>query len=170
MKKIVLSALLATALFTSCKEAKQASPETPENSTGYTLDKSANIDYAKQTLISCAKGDLDTYKSLYADTVIFWDNSTKETLQENINIFKAIQSKGISIKLDTFYNAFETIKKVPSLDNGAVNFIHLYCVLTFSKGDKKVSIDFYQANALKGGKIVREWDYYDASGLNELMK
>ena len=166
MKKIVFSAIIAMALIASCKEAKETAPM----GSGYTLDSSANIDYAKKTLISCAKGDLDTYRSLYADTAIFWDNSAKETVDENINVFKAIQAKGISIKLDTIYTAFETVQKVPNPDHGAVNFVHIYCNLTFSKGDKKTSIAFYQANALKGGKIIREWDYYDASGLAELMK
>lgn len=56
------------ALIASCKEAKETAPM----GSGYTLDSSANIDYAKKTLISCAKGDLDTYRSLYADTAIFY--------------------------------------------------------------------------------------------------
>ena len=167
MKKILFSTVIAMTVFAACKDANQTTY--PAN-TGYTLDKSANIDYAKQTLINCSKGDLDTYKGLYADTAYFWDNATKETVQENVDIFKAIQAKGISIKLDTFYNAFETVNTVPDPETGAVNYTHIYCSLTFSKGDKKVVIPFYQANALKGGKIIREWDYYDATGLNELMK
>jgi len=169
MKKILFSAVIAMTLFAACKDANQTTSTTPAN-TGYTLDSSANIDYAKQTLIISSKGDLDAYKSLYADTAYFWDNASKETVQENVDIFKAIQAKGITMKLDTFYNAFETVNNVADPSTGAVNFTHIYCSITFSKGDKKVTIPFYQANALKGGKIIREWDYYDATGLNELMK
>ncbi|MCX6289940.1 MAG: hypothetical protein NTW92_09290 [Bacteroidetes bacterium] len=167
MKKILFITVIAMTLFAACKDANQT---TSPAKTGYILDSSANIDYAKQTLINCAKGDLDTYKSLYADTAYFWDNATKETLQQNVDVFKAIQAKGITIKLDGFYTAFETVNTVPDPETGAVNYTHIYCGLTFSKGDKKVYVNFYQANAIKGGKIIREWDYYDATGINELMK
>ena len=167
MKKMLFGALCAVSLFAACDQKKENTA--PEND-GYVLNKSENIEYAKQTLISCSKGDLDTYKSLYADTVVFYNNSSKETIAQNIAIFNEMKAKGIEIKLDTFYNAFETVDKVADPENGAKNFIHIYCQLTFTKGDKKVTIPFYQANALKDGKIVREYDYYDASGLMDLMK
>ena len=167
MKRLIIGSLFAVCVFTACDQKKENT--TPEND-GYVLNKSENIEYAKKTIISCAKGDLDTYKSLYADTAIFYNNSSKETLAQNIDLFKVIKAKGIEIKLDTFYNAFETVDKVADSENGAKNFIHIYCKLTFTKGDKKVEIPFYQANAIKDGKIVREYDYYDASELNELMK
>ena len=164
---MLFGALCAVSLFAACDQKKESSA--PEND-GYVLNNSENIEYAKKTLINCSKGDLDAYKALYADTAIFYDNSAKETLAENLAIFKAMKAKGIEIKLDTFFNAFETVDKVADPENGAKNFIHIYCQLTFSKGDKKVTIPFYQANALKDGKIVREYDFYDATGINELMK
>lgn len=168
MKKLLFGLLLTSILISACEPKKQ-NTTTTEND-GYVLNKSKNIEYAKKTLISCSKYDLDTYKSLYADSVIFYDNAAKETLAQNVAIFNAMKAKGLEIRLDTIYNAFETVDKVADPKTGAKNYIHIYCQLTFSKGDKKVVIPFYQANALKDGKIIREYDYYDASGLADLMK
>ena len=168
MKKLLLGSLFAVTLFAACDQKKE-STTTPE-SDGYVLNKSDNIEYAKKTIVNAAKGDLDAYKALYADTAIFYDNAAKETLAQNVAIFNEMKAKGIEIKLDTIYNAFETVNKVADPENGAKNYIHIYCQFTFNKGDKKVVIQFYQANALKDGKIVREYDYYDASGLADLMK
>jgi hypothetical protein len=159
--------MLALTLFSACNQQKEST--TPEND-GYTLQNSANIEYAKKTLVNCAKGDLDAYKALYADSAIFHDNATKETLNQNIEVFKAMKAKGIEIKLDTIWTAFEEVPKVADPETGAKNYVHIYCQLTFSKGDIKETVQFYQSNALKGGKIIREWDYYDGTGINELMK
>jgi len=166
MKKL-LSSLLILTIFASCNSAKEN--KTPTND-GYTLQKSENIEFAKKTLISAASGDLDTYKSLYADTAIFYDNAAKETLQQNIEVFNQMKAAGISIKLEKFDAVFEAVDNVANPEIGTNDYIFIYCTLTFSKGDKKITIPFHQANALKGGKIIREWDFYDGSAISELMK
>ena len=167
MKKILFSGVFALTLFASCKQANET--KTPTND-GYTLQKSENIEYAKKTLISGTKGDWDTYKALYADTAIFYDNAATETVQQNIDAFKAIQAKGIAITLDKFNATFEAVNNIVSTDIGSNDYIFIYCTLTFTKGDKKLTIPFHQVNALKAGKIIREWDFYDATGIVEMMK
>jgi SnoaL-like domain len=168
MKKLLFSSLIVLSAFASCKEA--ATEKKEPNNDGYTLQKSENIEYAKKTLINGTKGDWEAYKALYADTAIFYDNATKETVQQNVDAFKAIISKGITVSLDKFDATFEAVDKVPDPEIGTNDYVFIYCTITFAKGDKKVTIPFHQVNALKGGKIVREWDFYDASGIIELMK
>jgi hypothetical protein len=43
--------------------------------------------------------------------------------------------------------------------------------VTFTKGDKKVNVIVFQAAGFnKDGKIVKEWNVYDASLLADLLK
>ncbi len=168
MKKILLIAITITSLL-SC-ETKSENHNYPDKATGYSLDSSANIEFSKKTLLNWDRGDLDAYKALYADTVIFYDNGTKQTLQQNIDILKAMHEKGITMKLDNFDAVFEKIDNIASSETGSNNLVFIYCTLTFSKGNKSLTIPFHQVNSLKGGIIIREWDFYNDAAIIELMK
>lgn len=159
--------MVALTILSSCNQAKENKAPTND---GYTLIKSDNIEFAKKTLINAAKGDLDGYRALYADTAVFYNNAEKESVDQNVELLKQLQAHGISMSLDKFDAVFEAIDNEANPEIGTNDYIFIYCTVTFTKGDKKVTIPFHQANALKGGKIIREWDFYDASGLNELMK
>ena len=168
MKKLVLS-LLVTATLLACKEQKTTTVATAvPNASGYTLDSSANIDLIKKSNAAGTSGDVETYKSTYADSAVFHDNSNKISLSQNLEMLDQFKKAGLTFSFQ--YDAiWETVSNKPD-EKGVSNYVLAYLSSSFKKGDKVVKIAQFQIDAVKDGKIVEEWIVYDPTELVALMK
>lgn len=175
MKKLVLSAIVATTLFscggkTEKTETAAAAPSIPANASGYTLDSTANTATLKKINEIGWNGDLNVVRAAYVDTAMVYDNGKKMTIEENMKMIPLFKSKGITVHTDSYDAIWETVNnKVDEI--GVQNYVLAYEHVTFSKGDKKITVVIFQVDAFnKEGKIVKEWDLYDTSAIAELLK
>ena len=170
MKNIILSIFLVT-LMASCSnssESKVAPEKTTENQVGFNYDSSANVDAIKATNKDMENLDSNSYKTKYADSVVFYDNGNPMGLKENIGFFKTWISNNIQVKItnvDAIWGSKFNFK-----DGTSGDYVYQYIEVDFTKGTKKVHTHFFQADKFKDGKIIKEWNFYDPTNLNALMK
>jgi hypothetical protein len=178
MKKVLLSAIIATALFacgtsgdkTSTSTATPATPGNyPANAVGYTLDSSANINTVKKAINAGITSDSVAFMEIYADTTAIYDNMHKQTIFENMKMAAFFKSKGVTMSLDKINAIWETVSNKPD-DIGITNYVNVYFDASLTSATKKVTTRFNAVFAFKNGKIVREWDTYDSAPLMEVLK
>jgi hypothetical protein len=169
MKKLLLGLIVTASLFacTNPKETSTATAALP-NTTGYTVDSSANIDLIKKSNTAGSTGDLETYKSTYSDSAVFHDNLKKITLSDNLEMVAQFKKSGLTFSIE--YGAlWETINNKAD-EKGVSHYVLGYLTVNFKKGDKSVKVGQFQIDAVKDGKIVEEWIVYDPTELMSLMK
>jgi hypothetical protein len=178
MKKVLLSAIITTALFacgtsgdkTSTSTANPATPGNyPANAVGYTLDSSANINTVKKAINAGISSDSVAFMEIYADTTAIYDNMHKQTIFENMKMAAFFKSKGVTMSLDKINAIWETVSNKPD-DIGITNYVNVYFDASLTSATKKVTTRFNAVFAFKNGKIVREWDTYDSAPLMEVLK
>lgn len=169
MKKLFMG-LIITASLVACKDQKQTSTASAAlpNTSGYTLDSSANIDLIKKSNAAGSTGDVTTYKSTYSDSAVFHDNLNKLSLSQNLDMLEQFKKAGLTFTME--YGAlWETVNNKPD-EKGVSNYVLGYLTSTFKKGDKTVKVAQFQVDAVKDGKIVEEWIIYDPTEIMALMK
>lgn len=162
--------LIVTASLVACKDQKQTSTASAAlpNTSGYTLDSSANIDLIKKSNAAGSTGDVTTYKSTYSDSAVFHDNLNKLSLSQNLDMLEQFKKAGLTFTME--YGAlWETVNNKPD-EKGVSNYVLGYLTSTFKKGDKSVKVGQFQIDAVKDGKIVEEWIIYDPTEIIALMK
>lgn len=162
--------LIVTASLVACKDQKQTSTASAAlpNTSGYTLDSSANIDLIKKSNAAGSTGDVTTYKSTYSDSAVFHDNLNKLSLSQNLDMLEQFKKAGLTFTME--YGAlWETVNNKPD-EKGVSNYVLGYLTSTFKKGDKTVKVAQFQVDAVKDGKIVEEWIIYDPTEIMALMK
>jgi hypothetical protein len=174
MKKVILSAIVATTLFACGTKTENASTSPvanyPANASGYNLDSTANTATLKKINAAGWAGDVATAKAAYADTAVVFDNGTKQKLEENMEMLNLFKNKGIKVNVENYYAIWESVNNKID-ENGVQNYTFAYENVAFSKGDKKVNVILFQVDAFsKDGKIVKEWNIYDASKIADLLK
>jgi hypothetical protein len=175
MKKTIYLAMLAATLFacgtkTETNSTTVTTPNFPTNATGYNLDSTVNIATLQKINESGSAGDTSVAKAAYLDTAIVYDNGKKVPIAENIKMIPFLKSKGVTMHVDKYDAIWETVNNKID-DIGVQNYVFAYETVSFTKGDKKSTITVFQAIAFnKEGKIVKEWDVYDPTSLNEFLK
>lgn len=170
MKKLMASFALVTTLFAcQSKTETAATSNYPSNATGYNIDSSANIETVKKALTAGLSYDTATTKTLYVDTATVWDNKTKQTLAQNMQIAGFFKSKGAVIKLERIENIWESVRNKQDVD-GSQSYVHVYMTVSVTRGDKKIEAIMNAVFAFNNGKIIQEWDLYDTSEIMELLK
>lgn len=174
MKKVLFTAIIATSLFAcgtkSEKTEATASASYPADATGYSIDSSANITALKKLNATEIDNYVDAAKAAYADTVTLFDNNRKQTLAESLANIPLLKSKGIKVHTDKYDAIWESVNNKVD-DNGVKNYVFAYQHVSFTKGDKKVTVVLFQVDAFRAdGKIVKEWNVYDTYELASLFK
>lgn len=171
MKKTIVLIALTSLLFVSCKKeaAVEAVAKNP-NEGGINLTTSENTDMIKQMNEFASKFDTESIKKLYIPGAVIHDNLKSMTIEENMKNLAFLQSQGVTITLPTDPLVWEVVNNKPDEKTGITNYVISYYEVTFTKGDKKVSVILNMNFAIKDGKIQEEWDTYDTAPLTELLK
>ena len=177
MKKIILTAIIATGLFACKNNAVETQSGTqasmPKNAAGYIIDSSANINTAKSLVETFVNGDLAASKAkllaLYADTAKVHDNKNTQKFADNIDTYAQIRKAGAKFTVIDEPIVWETVLNKPS-PNGVTSYVHAYYNFSVEKGGKK---DTYTMNVVwdfVGDKVVAEWDLYDSAPITAVLK
>jgi hypothetical protein len=176
MKKVFLSAVIVSALFACGTKTENnattpppAATNVPAEAFGYTLNSSENINTAKKAINAGANLDTTTFKSIYADTAVIYDNMNKQTIFDNMKMGSTFKSKGITLKIEKIGDIWETISFKED-DRSFKNYVNVYFDASFIKGTQKSTVRINAVFAFKDGKIVREWDTYDSAPVVEMFK
>jgi hypothetical protein len=169
MKKIILLFALAGSIFACTKKEDRAAASTDANGqNGITIDSSANTDLVRKMIVAFESGDSATYRSTYSADVIFHDNLDSMGIDENISMFKVIADKGIKINVEVgpvWENQFDK----PS-SKGYTSYVMSYTTNYYTKGDKSAKNVTFVVDAIKDGKLVEEWLFYDKTAVAEIFK
>jgi hypothetical protein len=177
MKKLILTAMIATSLF-ACKnnsvENQTSTASTiPANVPGYIVDSSAHINAAKMIMDTFVNGNLAANKakllSMYADTAKVHDNKNTQTMADNIDTYVQIRNSGVKFSVIQTPIIWETVLTKPSA-NGVTSYVHAYYNFSIEKGGKK---DTYTMNIVwdfVGDKVAAEWDLYDSAPIMAVIK
>jgi predicted ester cyclase len=84
-------------------------------------------------------------------------------------MISTFKEHGVSVKIISTSPNWEVVNKVASPD-GVTNYVVSYITVEFIKGDKSVKVLMNTVDAFKDGKIVEEWNTYDASKMYDLLK
>ena len=169
MKKIILLFALAGSIFAcSNKEDGANASKGAKGQNGITIDSSANIDLVRKMIVQFETGDSVTYRSTYSADVIFHDNLDSMGIDENVSIFKVAAEKGIKVKVvvgPVWENQFD--KPSPK---GFTSFVMSHTTNIYTRGDKTATNVTFAVDAIKDGKLVEEWLFYDKTAVTELFK
>ena len=176
MKKFILTAMVATALFAcgnkteTTTDASSAATSFPSDASGYTLDSSANTATLQKINELGWSGSEVQARTYYVDSAVVYDNGKKMSIDENMKMIPMFKSKGIAVKTEKYDAIWESVNNKANED-GIRNYVFAYEDVSFTKGDKKVNVVVFQAVGFnKDGKIAKEWNVYDASLLADLLK
>ena len=168
--------MIATTLFACGTKTESTSTSTasafqtvPAEAFGYTLNNSENINTVKKAINAGASLDTTTFKTIYADTATIYDNRTKQTIFDNMKMASIFKSKGITMKVESIGDIWETISFKPD-NRDFSDYVNVYFDATFIKGAQKSTVRVNAVFAFKDGKIVREWDTYDSAPVMEMFK
>ncbi len=173
MKKIVLLFALAGSIFACTKKEDGAAAATTSTdpsvvTNGIVIDTSANVGLVMKAITAIEAGDSATYRSTYSPDVVFHDNLDSMGINENMQMFKIMAEKGIKLKINmgpVWENQLEKPTK-----KGYTNVVMSRCNFIFTKGEKKTEMVVFTVDAIKDGKQVEEWLYYDRSAFVEISK
>lgn len=171
MKKIFLMLLVGSFLF-SCSQKKEETTAPPKdpNQNGYTVAKSANIDLVKAFNEKAFALDTAAVRAAFAaenDTI--HDNLNKLNVSQNNALLGNLKASGFKFTIKNYGALWETINDEPT-PAGVKNFVIAYIIVNVSNGKTSKDEIFHQVCAVKDGKIVEEWDVYDAKIFDELSK
>ncbi len=169
MKIFFLSLIIITTIF-SCSptpEAKVITDKVDVHQSGIIYDSSANLDAIIALNKDLENLDSISYKTKYADTVIFWNNDKQTHLSENVSFIKTCLKNKVQVKVEKNGRWGSRFNH----KNGTTDdFVYQSIDIHFTRGSKSVDVEFFQADQFKDGKIVREYNYYDPTNFNTLLK
>jgi hypothetical protein len=173
MKKIILLFALAGSIFACSKKEEGAAAATTSTDpsavlTGVVIDTSANVGLTMKSIAAIESGDTATYRATYSSDVVFHDNLDSMGINENMMMFKAMADKGIKLKIEmgpVWENQFDKPTK-----KGYTNYVMSKSKFIFTRGDKTTSTVIFAIDAIKDGKQVEEWLFYDRGAFAEISK
>ena len=169
MKKMIFAALAASCLFACTPKTETASTQsTPPEADGYTLASSANIDLAYKSAKCIESGDTATYRSTYSTDAVIHENGVDETVDQNMAAIQGLKSAGVTMKIDSGALYHEIVYKEPKGNH--TNYVTAYMLMTLTKGPKQIKLYMHAVDAIKDGKQVEEWLFYDTKAVAELLK
>jgi hypothetical protein len=171
MKKIILLFVLAGSIFACTKKEDGAASASTDPSVvlnGIVIDSSANVDLTEKSIKAIESGDTATYRSTYSADAIFHDNLDSMGINENMAMFKLMADKGIKLKIE-MGPVWENQLAKPTR-KGYTNIVMSKCKFIFTRGDKKTETMIFAVDAIKDGKQVEEWLYYDRGAFAEISK
>ena len=154
MKKIIFSilalSLISVAFCQQEQTTKQYFKESPE------------IEIAKKAVAAYLKGDLEAYRSCYADTARLWHNqyyleNPGKTIDEQIKFIEA------ALPTLSYYNyEGELFWEMIILDNGD-KWVYFWgtWVAKYIGDDEEIGIGVHIAFAVTDDKIVGEYGFWD---------
>ena len=172
MKKIVYLAVSISLFAFACqpKETKTEQAALPHQF-GIVVDTSANISLVLKTFEAVNNLDSAAIRSFYTDTATVYDNLNPMPIDKNIGMMLGFKKAGLTLQTDMSKAIiFEMITSKPDRFYGNTNYVNVYSIATFKKGDKSASTSLHAVLAIQDGKIKTEWDYYDGSVVEALMK
>jgi hypothetical protein len=172
MKKIILLFVLAGSIFACTKKEDGAAATTSTDpsvvTNGIVIDTSANVGLVMKAITAIEAGDSATYRSTYSPDVVFHDNLDSMGINENMAMFKLMADKGIKLKIE-MGPVWENQLAKPTR-KGYTNVVMSRCNFIFTKGEKKTEMVVFTVDAIKDGKQVEEWLYYDRGAFAEISK
>lgn len=169
MKKIILAAFVASSLFACQSKTESTSTNNfPAEADGYTLEASDNIELAKKSAKYIESGDTAAYRATYSADAVIHENAADETVSQNMAAIQAVRDAGVKITIDSGAIYHEVVYSTPK--GGHTNYVFAYMVMTMAKGGKQLKINMHAVDAVKDGKQVEEWLFYDTKGVAELLK
>jgi hypothetical protein len=172
MKKIILLFALAGSIFACTKKEEGAAASAGTDPSvvlnGIVIDSSANVDLTEKSIKAIESGDTATYRSTYSADAIFHDNLDSMGINENMAMFKLMADKGIKLKIE-MGPVWENQLAKPTR-KGYTNIVMSKCKFIFTRGDKKTETMIFAVDAIKDGKQVEEWLYYDRGAFAEISK
>jgi hypothetical protein len=169
MKKIILSCVVASAIFACSPKSETTSAAAyPAEAVGYNIDSSANIEVVKKMVLAFEAMDSVAYRGYYAENAKFHDNGKDMTLDQNLDNFAFFKANGVTIKTEKVDPIWEVVNKEASAD-GVTNYVISFQHLIIKKGEKEVKVIMNVVNGMKEGKIVEEWGLYDSKQMFDLM-
>lgn len=169
MKKIILLFVLAGSIF-ACTKKEEGAAASADGviKNGITIDSSANVGLTMKSIAAIESGDTATYRATYSADAIFHDNLDSMGINENMAMFKLMADKGIKLKIEmgpVWENQFDKPTK-----RGYTNYVFSRCKFIFTRGDKSTETVIFAVDAIKDGKQVEEWLYYDRGAFAEISK
>jgi hypothetical protein len=169
MKKIILLFVLAGSIF-ACSKKEDGAVASADGviKNGITIDTSANVGLTMKSIAAIESGDTATYRATYSADAVFHDNLDSMDINENMMMFKAMADKGIKLKIEmgpVWENQFDKPSK-----KGYTNYVMSKCKFIFTRGDKSTSTVIFAIDAIKDGKQVEEWLFYDRGAFAEISK
>ena len=169
MKKIILLFVLAGSIF-ACSKKEDGAVASADGviKNGITIDTSANVGLTMKSIAAIESGDTATYRATYSADAVFHDNLDSMGINENMMMFKAMADKGIKLKIEmgpVWENQFDKPSK-----KGYTNYVMSKCKFIFTRGDKSTSTVIFAIDAIKDGKQVEEWLFYDRGAFAEISK
>jgi len=169
MKKIILAAFVASSLFACQSKTESTSTNNfPAEADGYTLAASDNIELARKSAKYIESGDTAAYRATYSADAVIHENAADETVSQNMAAIQAVRDAGVKITIDSGAIYHEVVYSTPK--GGHTNYVFAYMVMTMAKGGKQLKINMHAVDAVKDGKQVEEWLFYDTKGVAELLK
>jgi hypothetical protein len=169
MKKIILLFALAGSIFACTnKEDGATASNGAKGQNGITIDSSANTDLVRKMIVSYETGDSVTYRSTYSADVIFHDNLDSMGIDENVSMFKVAAEKGIKISVvvgPVWENQFDK-----HTSKGYTSYVMSHTTNVYTRGDKTAKNVTFVVDAIKDGKLVEEWLFYDKTAIAEIFK
>ncbi len=168
--KIILFAIIVIATINSCStapEAKIIADKVDIHQFGFNYDSSANIDAVKALNKDIENLDTTNYKTKFSDTVVFYDHEINHNLNWNMSIFKNWIAKKTQPKVSV---GAIWGSKFNYKDGSKGDYVYQAIKMKFTQGTKSVEFDDFGVFEFKDGKIVKEWNWYDATNLLPLMK
>ncbi len=161
--------ILISCLFINCTSKKEETLIKNPDQNGYTVAKSSNIDLVKKFNKKAFELDTTALKSYYSSkTDTIHDNLTTLTVNQNCQLLGKLKASKIKFKIKNYSALWETINDEANL-KGVKNFVIAYLIVNASNGKSNNDILLNQVCAVKDGKIVEEWDVYDAKKIDELL-
>ncbi|RVU26488.1 hypothetical protein EOJ36_00385 [Sandaracinomonas limnophila] len=140
----------------------------PAEADGYTLAASDNIELARKSAKYIESGDTAAYRATYSADAVIHENAADETVSQNMAAIQAVRDAGVKITIDSGAIYHEVVYSTPK--GGHTNYVFAYMVMTMAKGGKQLKINMHAVDAIKEGKQVEEWLFYDTKGVAELLK
>jgi len=181
MKKLILTAMIASSLFacknntveTATSTASNSSSNIPANAVGYIIDSSAHTNTTRSLVETFVNGDLAGSKTkllaMYVDTAKVHDNKNTQKFADNIDTYAQIRNSGVKFTVLQSPIVWETVLTKPAA-NGVTSYVHAYYDFSIEKGGKK---DTYTMNIVWdfiGDKVAAESDLYDSAPTTAVLK
>jgi len=125
------------------------------------FEESPEIEIAKKAIKAFTNGDLEVYRSCYADTAIFWHNVyfTKDpgiTIDEQLNFLSSI------LDFQEYYYYEDEIWEM-IIQNDGENWVHFWgnFITKYSGDSIEISVPIHFAFSIVENKIVYEAGFWD---------